>query len=287
VNNSKIILGTVQFGLDYGINNVTGKPSIEQVFNILEFAASQGVEILDTADAYGNANELLGDFNRSHPGLFSVNTKFKDNQEPLAKQLSRSLKLLNLNTVNTYFFHSFSDFINHSDLMNELIYLKKNNQINKIGVSVYDNYEFQKVINSPEIDVIQFPFNLLDNLYQRGEMMKLAKKRGKELQVRSLFLQGLFFKSPEKIPSKLSPLNPYLKRINDLSSENNLSIEKLAILYALQQPEIDNILLGVDNLEQLKNNLNIGQESLAKETTEIIDKIAVQETELLYPKNWN
>ena len=89
--NNKFILGTVQFGLDYGINNIIGKPSREQVFMMLEYAAQHGVKSLDTADAYGTATKLLGDFNSDHPGLFSINTKFKGNQVPLPGQLTNSL----------------------------------------------------------------------------------------------------------------------------------------------------------------------------------------------------
>jgi aryl-alcohol dehydrogenase-like predicted oxidoreductase len=284
---NKFILGTVQFGLDYGINNSTGKPSPEQVFKMLEYAASQDIRIIDTADAYGNAIELLGVFNKSNTGSFSINTKFKYNKEPLSLQLSKSLNLLHVNTINTYFYHSFSDFVNFPGLMSELVTLKQQKLISKIGVSVYDNSEFKLAVDSSEIDTIQIPFNLLDNRHQRSELMQLAKLKGKELQARSVFLQGLFFKPVDCIPAKLAPLKTYLKILYGLSSENNLSLEKLALLYALQQPEIDHVIIGVDNLDQLKNNLNIGQQNLSTEITELINQIAILETELLCPKNWN
>lgn len=284
--NSKFILGTVQFGMDYGINNAMGKPSKEQVFNILKYAASQGIELLDTADAYGNATKILGDFNNTHPRQFEVNTKFKGIQETLTQQLSFSLKLLHIRSINTYFFHSYRDFVNSPKLLNELGSLKKENLIKKIGVSIYDNKEFKTAIDSPVIDVIQFPFNLLDNQFQRGELIKLAKSKGKELQVRSVFLQGLFFKSLDRIPYVLTSLKPHLQKIHELSNEFNIPLYQLALLYALAQTEIDNVIIGVDNFEQLQNNINIGQNCLAPEITEMINKIEVQETELLYPKNW-
>ena len=106
----KIILGTVQFGLEYGINNTLGKPKASEVYKMLEYAASNGVKTLDTADAYGNASELLGVFNKKNPGLFWINTKFKKTKESLELQLLKTLLLLNVNNINTYFYHSFSDF---------------------------------------------------------------------------------------------------------------------------------------------------------------------------------
>ncbi len=283
----KFILGTVQFGLDYGINNIKGKPTSTQVFEMLDYAVSKGVKIIDTADAYGNAIELLGVFNITHPGVFTINTKFISKREPLINQVSNAFDLLHVDNINTYFYHSFNDFVNDPELLHELVAMKQNNQIRKIGVSIYDNDEFSTAINTPEIDVIQFPFNLLDNYNQRGELMKLAKEKGKELQIRSVFLQGLFFKSLENIPNRMAPLKPYLHKINDLSNEYHMSVEKLALLYALQQPEIDNVLLGVDNLEQLRHNLNIGHQNLTPEIINSINQIMVKETELLYPKNWN
>ena len=284
---SKFILGTVQFGLDYGINNAIGKPTSVQVLRMLEYAASQGVAVLDTADSYGNATELLGVFIKTHPGLFAINTKFRSNQEPLEKQLSRTFHLLHLNIVNTYFYHSYKDFVNYPELLASLIALKQDNKIRKIGVSVYDNDEFRTVINAADIDVIQFPFNLLDNRYQRGALMKIAKEKGKELQVRSVFLQGLFFKSLSYFSHKLVALKPYLQKIHNICCRYNTTIEKMALLYASKQPEIDNIVFGIDNLEQLIINLEIAKLNLDSKICKEIDQIEVIENELLYPKNWN
>ena len=73
---NKIILGTAQFGLNYGINNSRGKPSESQVFEMLEYAQQHKVSMLDTADAYGNATSLLGTYNKLNPGKFLINTKF-------------------------------------------------------------------------------------------------------------------------------------------------------------------------------------------------------------------
>jgi aryl-alcohol dehydrogenase-like predicted oxidoreductase len=283
---SKFILGTVQFGLDYGINNTIGKPTENQVHEMLDFAALNGIGILDTADAYGNATELLGKYNRMKKNRFKINTKFKCNDESLEAQLSGTLEKLNTKSVNTYFYHSFLDFEKHSEILPALVKLKRKNRIEKIGMSVYDNNEFKVAINLSEIDVIQFPFNLLDNRSQRGENMKLAKVNKKELQVRSVFLQGLFFKSYDDLPPKLTALKPYLKNISDLLMKNHLSVQQLALSYAMQQPEIDHIIIGVDSLEQLRHNLNMGKQKISPEILESIDQIKVLETELLYPKNW-
>ena len=283
----KLILGTAQFGLDYGINNRSGQPDVERVFKMLELAAAGGIEILDTADAYGNAAELLGEFNKTQQYPFKINTKFKAGREPIGKQLVRAFEKLCVQVVNTYFFHSFGDFKKFPELLKKLMFFKQKGVINKTGVSVYGNDEFEMAINTPDVDVIQFPFNLLDNRFQREKLMTLAKEKGKELQVRSVFLQGLFFMPITDIPVNLTPLKPYLEQIKALARENNLEMERLALMYALSQPEIDHVIIGVDNPEQLHKNLKAAQQVLDASILEKINQMAVKETELLYPKNWS
>jgi uncharacterized protein len=287
VKSSKLILGTVQFGLDYGISNSTGQPLESEVFEMLDLAAESGISILDTADAYGNASEILGKYNALYPEKFEINTKFTSSGQSLSEQLEISLAKLQKKHVLAYFYHSYNDFVNYAMIQAELKKFKNCGKIANVGLSVYNNVEFRNAIDSEMIDVIQFPFNLLDNRSQRGELMQLAKIRGKELQVRSVFLQGLFFKSPDKLPSKFMTLKPYLQKIHQISKEYKLSIEQLSLLYALQQPEIDYVIIGVDNLKQLKHNLNIMQQNITTEIIDIINQIKVKETELLYPKNWN
>ncbi|MBN1185619.1 MAG: aldo/keto reductase [Bacteroidales bacterium] len=287
MNQKKIILGTTQFGLDYGINNEFGMPSQEKVFEILIYAQNHGINFVDTADAYGNASKIIGKFNARFPGKFLINSKFIWDGVPLPLQIAGSLAKLKINHLNVYFYHRYNDFIKFPSLQKELEILKKDGKITKIGLSVYNNDELKSAINSEIIDVIQFPFNLLDNRSKRGNLMKYGKDKGKELQVRSVFLQGLFFKTLNDIPTKLAPLIPYLFKINKLSKQSGISIETLALSYAIQQPEIDHVIIGVDNLAHLKKNLEIVGFNLHSDILDTINKIVVHETELLYPKNWN
>lgn len=285
---NKIILGTVQFGLDYGINNTTGKPEYSEVYAILDYARNSGVKILDTADAYGNAPEIIGEYLKQNPESFLINTKFKKSKISLQDQLNESISILKCNSVYTYFFHSFNDFIEYPELLNQLDNLKRQKLIKKTGVSVYDNAEFEKAINCDRIDVIQLPFNLLDNYSQRGQLLRHAKSLGKELQIRSVFLQGLFFKNPKELNGKLKTLAPYLDRLRKIASEYNVKMEVLALQYITQQSLIDNIIIGVDNTGQLKRNIEIfDQYKLPEEAINLINEIEVKETPLLYPKNWN
>jgi uncharacterized protein len=286
MNSDKLILGTVQFGLNYGINNTTGKPNEEQVFEVLDYAAQNGIKILDTADAYGNAASLIGNYISSRKSGFLTNTKFTRSQLTLHQQVSASLEALSSDRINVYFYHHIDDFNHNPNLLPQLQILKEKGLIKKIGISVYSNAEFKQIIDSDGLDVIQLPFNLLDNNSQRGELLAQAKEKNKEIQVRSVFLQGLFFMPIDSLPEKLKPLKIYLEKIHSIAIENNMSLEQLALSYVLNNPLIDYVIIGVDTLDQLKKNLTISAIHISQKLVNAVNNIHVIETELLYPKNW-
>ncbi len=284
---SKFILGTVQFGLPYGINNPSGKVPREESFRILDLAHKIGITTLDTAEGYGDAQDVLGSYHQKYASRFLINTKFKGTQpQELEAECERSLHTLNVSAIETYFFHRFEDFKSKPGLKTMLNELKRKGLIRKAGLSVYTNAEFEEAINDSDIDTIQLPFNLLDNYYQRGHLMKKAKESGKKIQVRSVFLQGLFFKNPQTLPPFLEPLSPYLNKLTEIKDKNQFNMEELCLAYAASTAEIDEIIIGVDSAEQLQRNADAFKTSLLPEIADLIHHIKVKETELLYPYNW-
>lgn len=286
VNNKNIILGTVQFGLDYGVNNNSGPLKESDIYCLLDTAYDKGIRTLDTAEAYGNAEEIIGRYNKKTKRIFEINTKFSANTHGSIEQsLTNSLTRLKRNNIETYYFHNFSEYTRHPESMDELKFLKhRKKSIRSIGLSVYTNEELSFAVNDQSLDVIQLPFNLLDNTSQRGDLLKEAKKKNKTIQVRSVFLQGLFFKND--LPDNLTPLKPYLDKINNLALRSDVSIETLCLGYVFAQPFIDAAIIGVDNQQQLISNINSSKSVLSPSIISVIDSINVKETPLLYPYNW-
>jgi aryl-alcohol dehydrogenase-like predicted oxidoreductase len=283
----KLILGTVQFGLDYGINNKFGKPTQEQVHEIFDLAFDCGVKILDTAEAYGNTQEIIGNYHKSNNSRFEINTKFTVSSKSIENQVNSNIRLLNVDQINTLYYHSFDDFVNYPELLIQLKQLEKQGQIKHIGLSIYNNTELRAAIYCEDISVIQIPFNLLDNYKQKVELLKLAKQKGKIIQARSVFLQGLFFMPFLEVPAKLIPLLPYLQKVQEVAREFDVSVEHLSLSYALQKLELDNIIIGVDTIDQLTRNINNSKVPVPINALKKIDDINVLEVDLLYPKNWN
>ncbi len=286
-------MGTVQLGLDYGINNQLGKPDLNNSFEILQTAYNSGISFLDTAEAYGDAVDIIGKFHAEKKVEFNIISKFGSikSETDLNKNISETLTKLNQNSLYAYLFHSPSDIKKLQTLpklVSQLNDLKSGGKIKKIGISIYTNDDFEQAIKNPLIELIQFPFNVFDNNNKRLEILKKAKDNGKEVHCRSVFLQGLFYKKPNEIPNKLTPLIPYLEVLNSISKKLNLTITELALNYALSNPYIDKVLIGVDSVNQLNQNISNINFNLTQSDFKLIDEnINIKEEELLYPYNWN
>lgn len=287
---SKLILGTVQFGLNYGVNNKEGIPSSYEIKKILDFAFKSKINILDTAEAYGNSQERIGEYHKNSNNKFKIITKFSklrnDLPSNIIERVKKNLKTLYIDNLYCYMFHNFNDYISFFNLFQEdLLYLKKNGLIDKIGVSLHSNKEISEVLKNDNIDLIQLPFNLLDNSNHRKEILIEAKNKGIEVHTRSVFLQGLFFQDLNQIKGKLLEIKEDLYKIKGIVGKENMN--DLALNYAYSKEYIDYVLLGVDSVVQLKSNINTIRNSKTENIIHEVDNIDVKNSLLLNPANWN
>ncbi|MEO8934457.1 MAG: aldo/keto reductase [Xanthomarina sp.] len=289
---SKLILGTVQLGLNYGINNKSGKPTLEKAFEILHTAFNNGIRTLDTAEAYGSSQEVIGKFQKENPEKkFRIITKLAANHSvksnELIKHIGNSCKILNTDKLYGYMFHNYQSFKENTALYNELLLAKDLGLIEKAGISLYSNNEIENIIeNYNNFDFIQIPFNLFDNESKRKIILEKAKAANIEIHTRSVFLQGLFFKDCKDIPEKLKPLAHYLETLESIKKSSGINTQTLALQYVLQKKYIDYVLIGVESVDQLMSNIELAN---SKESIphEVIDAIQVKEENLLNPSNWN
>lgn len=282
---SKLILGTVQFGLPYGIKNQVGLPPEDKVFEILDRASKLGIKTLDTAAAYGEAEERIGSFHEKSEKRFKIISKFSNSPaDGLDLSLRTSLKKLKSERLEIIMFHSFGAYRQNKNKDN--ILRLRNELYGKLGVSVYTNSELIALENEKEVDVIQLPFNLLDNEQQRGRILYNLKKAGKEVHTRSCFLQGLFFMDERKLPQNLESLRPYLEEIKNLAKVYKLEIGHLAMQYVIKKEYIDAVLFGVDSVKQLEQNIIWSEKSIPETVFDQIDQIKVKNTHLLNPSLW-
>ena len=164
--------------------------------------------------------------------------------------------------------------------------MKLNGLINHIGVSVYTNDQLKLLINEDLITVVQLPFNMLDNVSVKGKLLYDLKTKDKIIHTRSAFLQGLFFKDFNENSIVLNNLSKELHVLNQIVVKSNCLMEELALSYCIKQTNIDNIVIGVDSLEQLKLNLKASTYPISKDSIDQINKIRVKNLSFLNPTLW-
>ena len=277
-------------GLEYGINNIQGKIEKNRAQKLLRYAYNLGIRTLDTAEVYGDAHIVIGNFHKNHSDkIFNIITKLPSKVEKgcIKRKIKNYLDDLNVEQLDTLMFHSIDAYNSNAENLKELLELKSKSLFRYLGVSVYTNKDIASLINDEVIDLIQLPFNLFDNYSYRGELLKRAKEKGKIIHTRSVFLQGLFFKDPEDKHPAVIPLNKQLIEIKELSTQYRIPLADMALMYCLEQKYVDNVLIGVDNTLQLQENLNATNKSIPKELIYRVNQITIENTNLLNPSLWN
>ena len=190
----KLGLGTVQFGLDYGISNKNKKVNKEEAYNILNIAINAGVDTIDTAATYGDSEVVLGSVLLNTDKL-NIVTKIPlvqgetNKKQIIQESFFQSLQKLNKNSVYGLLVHHSSDLTGEEgDLVLEAITdLKKSGKVRKIGVSVYDSQSIDEVLKLFTPDIIQLPVSIADQRLIRSGHLKKLKQKGVEIHARSVF----------------------------------------------------------------------------------------------------
>ena len=182
--------------------------------------------------------------------------------------------------------HSCDNLIETPSLWEFLIQVKKEGRVQKIGCSLYSTEQLEKLLHLNFIpDLVQLPYSLLDRKFE--EYLPKLKALGTEVHVRSVFLQGLYFKDPSSLPQKLLPLREDLLFLHQKCTSSGITMAALALNFALENKNIDHVIVGVDTIAQLKQNLALLSDSKVDGTLlEEIRKINVSNIELLNPANW-
>ena len=252
---NKIVLGSVQFGLNYGISNNDGITPINEVREILKTAERNKINVIDTAYAYGVSEKVLGEVGVEK---FDIITKFIniDSPDNLERQFNESLENLNLKRVYGYLAHRHADILNYPKIWNKLIELREEGIIQKIGFSLNNPEELDHLLIKGFIpDLIQVPYNYFDRRFEKS-ISNLKKEFGTEIHTRSTFLQGLFFMNPNELNSHFDSIKKLLIALQN----EDLSCQLFQ--FVLNREFIDRVVIGVNDSDQLYQNINCVSKSL-------------------------
>ncbi len=280
------MLGTAQFGSEYGISNSLGKTSKNDLYQIIEKLDLNHMRYLDTAAAYGNAEKRLGEFELSNWKViskFNINNDNKKNFN-LKTFVKKSIDNLCINQLYGLLFHNVNDLLGSygDNLYEQIVELKENKIVNKIGVSIYNDECLEDLLRKYKIDIIQCPISIIDQRLLASNVLKNLKKQNIEIHARSIFLQGLLTtkKINKLIDKGLAELNINWNR---WLKKNEIKALDACINFVLNIEEVDKVIFGIETFNQLNEILNFKKRDLP----EISDDLRITDKKTLQPNLWN
>lgn len=274
----KLGIGTVQFGLDYGISNSQGRCPESEVAKILRAAKAEQISVIDTAAVYGCSEEVLG---RMLPDeSFSIVTKIsKSHALPL------SLKRLRRNKIYAVLAHQADELLTEGGqkLWEDMLLAKANGQVEKIGASVYHPRQIEALLNRYSIDILQVPVSLLDQRLIRNGYLDQLKQNKIEIHARSVFLQGLLLLNPQELHSRFLSIQPLLKKLHRDCEQKEISILQSALGFVQTLTQIDKIIVGMTSYSEF---LGLIKASTTPFCLDDFSEYAISDETILNPSLW-
>ncbi|MBR4673788.1 MAG: aldo/keto reductase [Victivallales bacterium] len=286
---SRLVLGTVQFGLNYGIANTHGKPSDEQVADILSAAYHAGIRLIDTAASYGESEQVLGRVLKrlglgdkmclvSKIPPISPEMTRTEGEAMIDASLEKSLKNLGVPSLYAILFHREENL----DYLPVLRKWQKKGVVRFVGTSV----DGMLPPGIGDCDAVQIPSNVLDRRF-----LPLIETTDRKVRVfvRSVYLQGLLLMPEEKIPEHLQGVVPIRRTLTKLAEDAGIALSELCMRYLLSFPGVEGVLTGVDTVEQLEMNIALAERGALPDDLlkAVIAAVPELPENVIRPSKWN
>ncbi|MFC1821070.1 aldo/keto reductase [Thermodesulfobacteriota bacterium] len=292
----RLVLGTAQLGINYGIANTNGQPDLSTARSIIQEAWGNRIQEFDTAQAYGESEQILGQALQDL-GIVDearIITKLDPtldhlNKTVLLKALETSLDNLGVKSLFGLMLHK-EDLLElwERGLGEILMDVVDSGQVEYLGVSVYSPEKAKQALETEDISIVQLPANIFDSRFIGAGVFQLAENEGKQIYIRSVFLQGLLLMDVNDIPESLQLAVPVLKTFESLAVEAGISKQGLALGYIRQAYPEAKIIFGVETTEQIRKNVECWQcrmsESLPAKIQDVFDNT---EEKIINPNMWN
>ena len=285
---SEIILGSANFNQIYGITkNFIKKKEIKRSFNL---ALKNNIRIIDTSPLYNKSEKIIGLLNNDKFKIISKipkiprNIKKKNIKKWVKLKVSNSLKNLKIKKFECLLLHNVDSLLskNGNEIYKNIKNMKRIGLTNKIGISIYDFNILDKILKKFKFDLIQAPFNILDQRLVTTGWLKKLKKRKIKVYVRSIFLQGILLSKLNQLPEKLKKLNKNLIIWENWLKKNKFKPLQVCISFVLNQRQLDGIVVGYNN----KNQLNQILKQKKMKSSFSIPNLNIRNRKLIDPRKW-
>lgn len=271
-NENRLVLGTAQLGMPYGIANTTGQPDLSTAKAIVQEACKYGIREFDSAQAYGKSEEILGQclselgINHEVMVISKLNPDLDHlDRDKLSISLNQSLARLHVPKLAGLMLHREGPLnLWRKGLEEILLGFVDDGKIDRIGVSVYSPKKALQALQIHGIEMVQLPTNILDRRFVDAGVFDLARKKGKQLYIRSVFLQGLLLMESHGLPIKMQFARPVLEKLQSVGQAFNLTPLEMALGYVKAEFPEAKIIFGVETIKQLKNDLRCWNSTIPK-----------------------
>ncbi len=292
-------LGTVQLGMAYGLGEYAVKPTKEDAFYLLDCAKDGGVDNLDTANNYGDSEAIIGEWlqtipKNERPFIVTKIGPFDHSSEAalradILRQTDGCLQTLGVDSLDMLMVHTYTDYAKHPDVVRDVFAkLKADGKIRYSGLSVYSEDDYFDVACS-DFDAVQIPLNVFDWRRIEDGGVKAIADAGKAIFVRSVFLQGLVFQSPDQLDPRMEFCRPYLEKYRQLCDTFHMSPAVLALSYVLSVNGVASVVLGCQIADHVKSNCSLIDQvqTLTDEQLAILhDAFANIDPRVIDPRQW-
>ena len=278
-------LQILTLGMDLKKKKITTK----NIKKIIQFSKKNKIKYLDTAINYDNSNVILSKMNIKRFNLISKISLPKKNIKDLKNWIIQSVikerNNLRIKRLYALLFHDTKILKKKKDIIQiceAIDYLKEKKIIKKIGLSIYDPAELDKYFDYYNFEVVQFPLNIFDRrIIDSGWLDKLKKKQV-ELHARSIFLQGLLLLNKKNLPKKFLKWEKYFRSFDKFVEEKKISKKCACVSFVRNYSKIDKFVIGVNNYQQIRENLDL----IKLKTIKIPTHLQVKSQRLINPKFW-
>ena len=285
---NKIILGSANFDQIYGIKkNFIKKSEIKKLFDL---AIKSEIKIIDTSPLYNESEKIIGLLNNNRFKIISKipkppkNIKRENIQKWLKQNVMISLKNLKIKKFECLLLHNANSLLckNGDEIYKGIRNMKISGFTNKIGVSIYDFNVLDKILKKFKFNLIQAPFNILDQRLVKEGWLKKLKKRKIEVHVRSIFLQGILLLKHNQLPKKLKKLNKKLMIWKNWLEKNKFSSLQVCLSFVLNQNQLDGVVVGYNSASQLNQILKL--KKIHNNFT--LPNLNIKDKKLIDPRKW-
>ncbi len=289
ISTSRLAIGTVQFGLRYGVANQSGQVTGQEASSFLRVARATDIDTLDTASAYGASEQVLGEIGvdgwQVITKLPAIPQHVPDPATWMRTSLHASLERLQVGRVAGLLLHSPMQLLeaNGQAIYQGLLDMQRQGLADQIGYSLYLPEELDALWASYPVDLVQAPFNVFDRRLQTSGWLARLHAAGVTIHARSIFLQGLLLMKPADRPARFERWASLWEAWDRWLEAEGLSPLQACVGCALAQPEFDRIIVGVDSAAQLHEILAAAQLGALTPPA----GLAVEDEDLINPSRWS